>query len=70
MSSVKLGVRRFFMPYEHECNSVKDAIKQALSELDDGQSFPDFIEKDGIRIWEFRGEPMGVRESLGEILRK
>ena len=69
MGQVKLVVRRYYSPEEFECSSIKEAAKQALSGLDHDQSFPDYIEENGIKVWSF--EEVGLsnlRESLEKLI--
>lgn len=66
MGKVKLVVRRHYIQHEFYFDSIDDAVEEALAQLDNDQSFPDYIEIGNIRIWEQSG-PFEIRESLQKL---
>lgn len=67
MGTIKLVVRRYYAPVQIKVASIKEAVDMALSQLDAGESYPDYIEVDGQRVWSSTGIAT-IREEL-ETLR-
>lgn len=64
---IKLVMSRHYQEFEFEFNTIHEAVKSAISDLDHDNAFPFYIEKDGIRIWEESG-PFNIRNSLKSLL--
>ena len=48
-----LEVKRYGITNQFKCESIKEAINDALSDLDNNLSFPSKIIKNDTVIWEF-----------------
>lgn len=55
---VTLMVRHYYAPYVFEFDSVEEAAREAVRQLDNDQSFPDRIIEDGRVVWKQDG-PFG-----------
>ena len=67
MKPVKLVVRHHYAEHTFWFDSVKEAAQEALSQLENDASYPDYIEINGVKVWEQPG-PGNVSLSLEELI--
>ena len=64
---VKLVERRHFEPREFRFETLREAVDDALGQLEFDAAYPNYIEVDGVRVWESPG-PGKVSESLRHLV--